>query len=73
MRGRIFATQVGSANFLSLVPLLAIGAITDVLNVTVVLLLLAAVVGGVAALSRWMEEKDTLETQDERMPQGVGT
>ena len=73
MRGRIFATQVVSANFLSLVPLLAIGAITDVLNVTVVLLLLAAVVGGVAALSRWMEEKDTLETQDERMPQGVGT
>lgn len=73
MRGRIFATQVVSANFLSLVPLLAIGAITDLLNVTVVLLLLAAIVGGMAALSRWMEEKDTVEAQDERMPQGVGT
>lgn len=73
MRGRIFATQVVSANFLSLLPLLAIGAITDLLNVTVVLLLLAAIVGGMAALSRWMEEKDALETAEERMPQGVGT
>lgn len=73
MRGRIFATQVVSANFLSLVPLLAIGALIDLLNVTVVLLLLAAIVGGVAALSRWMEEKDALEAAEERMPQGVGT
>ena len=49
MRGRIFATQVVSANFLSLVPLLAIGAITDILNVTIVLLILAAIVGGTTA------------------------
>jgi MFS family permease len=73
MRGRIFATQVVSANFISLVPLLAIGAITDLLNVTVVLLLLAAIVGGTAAISRWMDEKEAREAAEERVPEGVGT
>jgi hypothetical protein len=73
MRGRIFATQVVSANFISLVPLLLIGAITDILNVTVVLLIVAAIVGGMAALSRVMEVEDTPDSVDERMPQGVGT
>ena len=34
MRGRIFATQVISANFISLLPLLIIGAMTDLLKVT---------------------------------------
>lgn len=73
MRGRIFATQVVSANFISLVPLLLIGAITDILNVTVVLLIVAAIIGGMAVLSRVMEVEDTPDPVDERMPQGVGT
>ncbi|MDP2675759.1 MAG: MFS transporter [Dehalococcoidia bacterium] len=38
MRGRIFATQVVSANFVSLLPLLVVGAITDFVGVTAVLL-----------------------------------
>jgi len=38
MRGRIFATQVVSANFVSLLPLLVVGAITDFAGVTAVLL-----------------------------------
>jgi len=38
MRGRIFATQVVSANFVSLLPLLVVGAVTDFAGVTAVLL-----------------------------------
>jgi Na+-transporting methylmalonyl-CoA/oxaloacetate decarboxylase beta subunit len=37
MRGRIFATQVVSANFVSLLPLLVVGAITDFAGITAVL------------------------------------
>ncbi len=42
MRGRIFATQVVSANFVSLLPLLVVGALIDFAGVTAVLLGLAA-------------------------------
>lgn len=42
MRGRIFATQVVSANFISLLPLLVVGAITDLVGITAVLLGIAA-------------------------------
>jgi MFS family permease len=73
MRGRIFATQVVSANFISLIPLLLIGAITDLVNVTVVLLLLAAVVAGMAVISHRMGMQAEQETAEERTPQGVGT
>jgi MFS family permease len=73
MRGRIFATQVVSANFISLVPLLLIGAITDLVNVTVVLLLLAAVVGGTAVISQRMGIQEEQAAAEERTPQGVGT
>jgi len=38
MRGRIFATQVVSANFVSLLPLLIVGGLTDLTSVTAVLL-----------------------------------
>ena len=51
MRGRIFATQVVFANFISLMPLLVIGAATDWLKVPVVLLLVAAGVLGMALVS----------------------
>ena len=38
MRGRIFATQVVSANFISLLPLLVVGGMIDLTSVTAVLL-----------------------------------
>jgi len=60
MRGRIFATQIVSANFFSLLPLLAIGAITDVIGISWVLTLIALLVSsaGVASavLARRAEE-----------------
>ena len=51
MRGRIFATQVISANFISLLPLLVIGALTDVVRVPVMLAVLALALSGMAAVS----------------------
>ena len=51
MRGRIFATQVVSANFISLMPLLVLGALTDVIKVPAVLVMIAAAVAGVAIAS----------------------
>jgi len=51
MRGRIFATQVVSANFISLMPLLVLGALTDVVKVPAVLVMIAAAVAGVAVAS----------------------
>jgi DHA3 family macrolide efflux protein-like MFS transporter len=42
MRGRIFATQVVSANFISLLPLLVVGGMIDITSVTVVLVGVAA-------------------------------
>ena len=41
MRGRIFTTQVVSANFFSLLPLLLVGAITDLLGISLVLMFIA--------------------------------
>ncbi|MDP2662577.1 MAG: MFS transporter, partial [Dehalococcoidia bacterium] len=57
MRGRIFATQVVSANFISLLPLLIIGVVTDLLGITMVLLLIAAVVFGMALASRLVSRR----------------
>ncbi len=51
MRGRIFTTQVVSANFFSLLPLLAIGAITDVIGISWVLVLIAVLVSAAGAFS----------------------
>ena len=42
MRGRIFATQVVSANFISLLPLLVVGGMIDITSVTMVLVGVAA-------------------------------
>jgi MFS family permease len=60
MRGRIFTTQIVSANFFSLLPLLAIGAITDVVGISWVLTLIGLLVSaaGVASavLARRAEE-----------------
>lgn len=51
MRGRIFATQILSANALSLAPLILLGTVTDVLGISTVLLLVAAFVLGGALFS----------------------
>jgi MFS family permease len=50
MRGRFFGTQIAMANLTSLVPLLLLGAVTDVVGVSTVLYLLAPLVGAVAVL-----------------------
>ncbi|HLC28050.1 MAG TPA: MFS transporter [Dehalococcoidia bacterium] len=57
MRGRIFATQVVSANFISLLPLLVIGALTDVVKVPAVLIMIAAAVAVVAGASVFVARK----------------
>ncbi len=58
MRGRIFATQVVSANFISLLPLLIIGIVTDWTGITVVLLLIAALVAAMAMVSRRLSQHE---------------
>src|SRR5947208_762716 len=63
MRGRIFATQVVSANFISLLPLLVIGAATDLVKVPAVLIMIAAVVAGVAFLSAKVTEREEQEAE----------
>ncbi len=52
MRGRIFTTQIVSANFFSLLPLLVIGAITDAVGISWVLILIAVVVSLMSVLNR---------------------
>jgi MFS family permease len=73
MRGRIFATQVVSANFISLMPLLVLGALTDVVKVPAVLVMIAAAVAGVAVASVLVTRQDHEQppTTDERKRKGV--
>ncbi|TMB67970.1 MAG: MFS transporter [Chloroflexi bacterium] len=68
MRGRIFATQVVSANFISLLPLLVIGAATDLVKVPAVLIMIAAVVAGVAFLSAKVTEREEQEAPQRPPP-----
>ena len=75
MRGRIFATQVVSANFISLLPLLIIGAVTDLLSVPAVLLIIAVAIGGVAVVSMWvsrLEDAEDGQRGPPREPQEAG-
>ncbi|MGQ9572551.1 MAG: MFS transporter [Dehalococcoidia bacterium] len=71
MRGRIFTTQVVSANFFSLLPLLLIGAITDVLGISLVLMLVAlglAVAGALNVLvARRSERSAASDASAQRM------
>lgn len=67
MRGRIFATQVVSANFLSLIPLMIIGIVTDWLGITAVLLLIAGAVAG-TALASVLAGKNHQESPDAAGP-----
>ena len=73
MRGRIFATQVVSANFVSLLPLIIVGAATDLLHVPLVLALLAVAVLAMAAVSAAVGEHETGEPAAERRPQEAST
>ena len=73
MRGRIFATQVVSANFVSLLPLIIVGAATDLLHVPLVLALLAVAVLGMAVVSAAVGEHETGEPAAERRPQEAST
>ena len=58
MRGRIFATQVVSANFISLMPLLVLGALTDVIKVPAVLVMIAIAIAGVAVASAMVTRRE---------------
>ncbi|MCH8815812.1 MAG: MFS transporter [Chloroflexi bacterium] len=66
MRGRIFATQVVSANFISLLPLLVVGVVTDEVGIAFVLLILGALVGGMAFISSRVGREDGDEGEGER-------
>jgi MFS family permease len=77
MRGRIFATQVVSANFISLLPLLVLGALTDVVKVPAVLLMIAAAVAVLAFASVWVARNEPQDGEGpqrppQREPQEVG-
>ena len=72
MRGRIFAMQVVSANFLSLLPLILVGVLTDLIDITPVLLLLAVAVAAMAGVSRAVGSPEEAESREEREPQPVG-
>jgi MFS family permease len=73
MRGRIFTTQIVSANFFSLLPLLAIGAITDVVGISWVLTLIGVLVAaaGVASAVLARRAEETHLPKD-GSPAGVG-
>lgn len=73
MRGRIFSTQVVSANFISLMPLLVIGVVTDLLHVPAVLLLIAAAVLGLAVASALYGGREASEPSPSPAPQEVST
>jgi MFS family permease len=78
MRGRIFATQVVSANFISLMPLLVLGALTDVIKVPAVLVMIAIAIAGVAVASvlvarREVDAPATMASYEKTEEQEVGT
>ncbi len=72
MRGRIFATQVVSANFISLLPLLIVGAVTDLLGIASVLLLVAGAVVAMAVASALVDRLQPLEVP-RPPPEGVSS
>jgi len=73
MRGRIFATQVVSANFVSLLPLLVVGAITDFAGVTAVLLGISVFLLLFAFASVRVGGLTDEEDPPEREPEGVSS
>jgi hypothetical protein len=69
MRGRIFTTQVVSANFFSLLPLLLVGAITDLLGISLVLIFIAVGVSVAGMLNvRVARRSGRLAASDDSAP-----
>ncbi len=56
MRGRIFGAQLALASLVAIVPLLLVGVVADIYGVSLVLLGIAVVVAGMAALSVFLAE-----------------
>ena len=73
MRGRIFATQVVSANFVSLLPLLVVGAVTDFVGITAVLVGVAAFLLLFALVSRRVGGLQNGEDAPQPAPEGVSS
>ena len=73
MRGRIFATQVVSANFVSLLPLLVVGAIIDFAGITAVLVGVAAFLLLFALVSRRVGGHQNGEDAPQPAPEGVSS
>ncbi len=73
MRGRIFATQVVSANFVSLLPLIVVGAITDFVGITAVLVGVAAFLLMFALVSRRVGGLQNGEDAPPPAPEGVSS
>jgi len=84
MRGRIFTTQVVSANFLSLLPVLFVGGLIDLLDgladlpgITIVLFLIAVVVAAMAVASSVVggvaEREEALAAEQELGPPHIST
>jgi MFS family permease len=73
MRGRIFATQVVSANFVSLLPLIVVGAITDFVGITAVLVGVAAFLLLFALVSRRVGGLQNGEDAPQPAPEGVSS
>jgi hypothetical protein len=73
MRGRIFATQVVSANFVSLLPLIVVGAITDLVGITAVLVGVAAFLLLFALVSRRVGGLQNGEDAPQPAPEGVSS
>jgi MFS-type transporter involved in bile tolerance (Atg22 family) len=73
MRGRIFATQVVSANFISLLPLIVVGGITDLTSVTAVLLGIAGFLLLFAYVSARVGGLGDGEERPQRAPEGVSS
>jgi MFS family permease len=68
MRGRIFTTQVVSANFFSLMPLLLIGAITDLLGISWVLIILALLVSTASLLNAQAARRSEAPVEPQKPP-----
>jgi MFS family permease len=71
MRGRIFTTQIVSANFFSLLPLLLIGAITDLVGISWVLMILALLVSGASLLNARAARRNEEETEPRGPPRAM--
>ena len=57
LRGQVFATQLAFANVVSVLPLLAIGGMTDLIGVSMMLLAVAILIAFSAMASVWVERR----------------